>query len=209
MFRDPVPNVFKLVDDNDDDGMIQNISKAIPRECKHLVHDKNKYTIRVDKQTGINSVSATLISLLENLSDNPWFKLPSIVIGNIITSAVTSALQIGLGVTLGKKSLSNNFMILVSVAYMMNYCDLKHQQQCLHQTKCNWQVSSQNNFDANITAPNGLKSTYALALLMTQVCPNTEEGQKDTSIKRLKKENVKDSSPSGILISYYHGPKKA
>ena len=71
VFRDTVPNVFKLVDDNDDDGMIQNISKAIHREYKNLVHDKNKYTIRVDKQTGINSVSATLISLLENLSDDP------------------------------------------------------------------------------------------------------------------------------------------
>ena len=42
---------------------------------------------------------------------------------------------------------------------------------------------------------------------MTQVCPNTEEGQEDTTIKRLKKENVKDSTPSGIPI-YFHGPKK-
>ena len=112
VFRDTVPSVFKLVDDNDDDGMIQNISKAIHEECKNLVHDKNKYTIRIDKQTGINSVSATLISLLENMSDNPWFKLPSTVIGNIITSAVTNQptpLQIGLGVTLGKKSLVQQF----------------------------------------------------------------------------------------------------
>ena len=64
VLRDTIPSVFKLVDDNDDDGMIQNISKAIHRECKNLVHDKNKYTIRVDKQTGINSVSATIISVL-------------------------------------------------------------------------------------------------------------------------------------------------
>ena len=108
VFRDTVPSMFKLVDDNDDDRMIQNISKAIHRECKNLVHDKNKYTTRVDKQTRINSVSTTLISLLENLSDDPWFTLPSIAIGNIITSAVTNQptpLQIGLGVTLGKKSL--------------------------------------------------------------------------------------------------------
>ena len=112
VFCDTVPSVFKLVDDNDDDGMIPNISKAIHEECKNLVHDKNKYTIRIDKQTGIKSVSATLISLLENMSDNPWFKLPSIVIGNIITSAVTNQptpLQIGLGVTLGKKSLVQQF----------------------------------------------------------------------------------------------------
>ena len=39
VFRDTIPSVFKLVDDNDDDGMIQNISKAIHRECTNLVHD--------------------------------------------------------------------------------------------------------------------------------------------------------------------------
>ena len=65
VFCDTVPSVFKLIDDNDDDGMIQNISKAIHRECKNLMHDKNKYTIQVDKQTGINSVSAALISMLK------------------------------------------------------------------------------------------------------------------------------------------------
>ena len=64
------------------------------------------------------------------------------------------------------------------------------------------------NFDVNITLPNGLKSTHALALLMIQVCPNTKESQEDTTIKRLKKENVKDSTPFGIPISYYHGPQK-
>ena len=31
VFRNTVPSVFKLVDDNDDEGMIQNISKAIHR----------------------------------------------------------------------------------------------------------------------------------------------------------------------------------
>ena len=60
------------------------------------------------------------------------------------------------------------------------------------------------NFDANITSPNGLKSSLAFALLMTQVCPNNE-GQDDTTIKRLRKEYVKDSTPSGIAISYFHG----
>ena len=43
------------------------------------------------------------------------------------------------------------------------------------------------NFVANITSPNGLESTHALTLLMKQACPNTDDGQKDTSIKRLEK----------------------
>ena len=44
---------------------------------------------------------------------------------------------------------------------------------------------------------------------MTQVYRNTEEGQEDTTIKRLKKENVKDSTPPGTPVSYYYGPKKS
>ncbi len=63
------------------------------------------------------------------------------------------------------------------------------------------------NFNANIASPNGLKSAHALALLMTQVCPNTEDSQEDSIIKRIKKENLKDSIKPGIPVSY-HGPKK-
>ncbi len=43
---------------------------------------------------------------------------------------------------------------------------------------------------------------------MTQVCPNTEDSQEDSKIKRLKKENLKDSIKPGIPVSYYNGPKK-
>ncbi len=125
VFRDTDPSVFKVLDDNDDDGMIQNISKAILKECKHLVHNKDECTIRVDKQTGIDFVSATLMSLLESLSDDSRFKLPSITIGNIITSAVTNQptpFQVGLGITLGKKSLIQQFHDLgIIVARMMKY----------------------------------------------------------------------------------------
>ena len=140
MFCDTVPRGLKLVDDNDDDGMIQNISKAIYRECKNLVHDKNQHTIRIDKQTGINSVSATPYLSVRKSVRHSLVQTAIIVIGSIITSAVTNQptpLQIGLGVILGKKSLVQNFMILVSVAHMMNCCDLRHQQQWLHETKCN------------------------------------------------------------------------
>ncbi len=220
MFRDTVPSVFKLVDDNDDDGMIHNISKAISRECKNLVHDKNKYTIRVDKQTGINSVSATLISLLENLSDDPWFKLSSIVIRKIITSAVTNQptpLQIGHGVTLGKKRLVqqiHDLGICCSYDELLRFeasaavaSSNKTQLTGIQSSDMGLVQAIADNFDANITSPNGLKSTLAWALLITQVCPNTEEGQEDTTIKRLKKENVKESTPSGIPISYYHCPR--
>ena len=40
VFRDTDSSVFKVLEDNDYDGMIQSISKAILNECKHLVHNK-------------------------------------------------------------------------------------------------------------------------------------------------------------------------
>ena len=103
----------------------------------------------------------------------------------------------------------------------MTYCNIKHQQQWLHQTKYKTSAAvavshkmkltsfqsldmglaqdTADNFAANIFSPNGLKSTHTLALLMTQLCPNTEEGRK-TLQSRLKKKYVKDSTPTGITI---------
>ena len=106
-------------------------------------------------------------------------------------------------------------MILVSVARMMNYCDLCISSNGHIKGNCQYLFirhgavqAFADNFDANITSPNGLKSTHALARLMTWVCPNSEDGQEDTTIKRLKKEDIKDSTLPGTLVSYYHGPKK-
>ena len=50
------PYVYKVLEGNDGNGMIQRISKAILKNCKYLV---DQYSILVDKQTGINSVIAT------------------------------------------------------------------------------------------------------------------------------------------------------
>ena len=67
MFLHTDPSAFKVLEDNDDNGMIQNISKAVLKKCKYLVHNKDECAIFVDKQTEINSVSATLMSLLHSL----------------------------------------------------------------------------------------------------------------------------------------------
>ena len=61
------------------------------------------------------------------------------------------------------------------------------------------------NFDANISSPNGLKSTHSLALLMTQPCTNSDTDRQDVFIKRLMKEDIKVSSPKPIEVSYYRG----
>ena len=65
------------------------------------------------------------------------------------------------------------------------------------------------NFDANISSANGLKSTHALAILLTQPQPDEHIIQQDSStIKRLKKVEMSENILPDIPIHEYEGPKK-
>ncbi len=97
--------------------MIKNISRIIHRKCKKIVYDKD--TIQVYKQVGIGYVKALFFlslkisqtSLVHMLSNYRKYIL-SLIIGNIITNAVTYhpiLLEIGFGVILRKESLVEQF----------------------------------------------------------------------------------------------------
>ena len=65
------------------------------------------------------------------------------------------------------------------------------------------------NFDANISSANGLESTHALAILLTQPQPEEHINQQDSStIKRLKKVKMSENILPDIPIHEYEGPKK-
>ena len=65
------------------------------------------------------------------------------------------------------------------------------------------------NFDAYIFSQNGLRSTHALALLLTQGNKNVDHNQNTkVSIKRIKKEDMKQKVIFNLDIKHYHGPKK-
>ena len=70
VFRDTVPRGFRLVDDNDDDVMIKNISKTIHKECKLLYLIKTSTQSRCISRQGL-ILLVQPFSLLENLSNNP------------------------------------------------------------------------------------------------------------------------------------------
>ena len=66
------------------------------------------------------------------------------------------------------------------------------------------------NFDANISSQNGLKSTHGLAMLLTQ--PQSGTGGSSTSedkINRLKQNELNDEIIPDLPIQRYTGPKKA
>ena len=65
------------------------------------------------------------------------------------------------------------------------------------------------NFDANVSSQNGLQSTHALALLLTQENKTVDDTQNTkVSIKRIKKEDMKKQVTFDLDIKHYHGPRK-
>ena len=69
------------------------------------------------------------------------------------------------------------------------------------------------NYDANVSSPNGIRSTHALALLLTQM---TEHGTQDneahpptvTEIRRISKVKTKEQIEPPVPVHRYNGPKK-
>ena len=64
------------------------------------------------------------------------------------------------------------------------------------------------NFDANISSPNGLISTHGLAMIVTQ--PETEDinSSETLTIERLKRIDISKVTESDIEVRRYYGPKK-
>ena len=65
------------------------------------------------------------------------------------------------------------------------------------------------NFDANVSSQNGLKSTHALALLLTQnkkTVDNKPEFQ--VTIDRVSKDAMKTPVTSHVEVKHYQGHKK-
>ena len=70
------------------------------------------------------------------------------------------------------------------------------------------------NFDANISSPNGIKATHALALLLTQMQVNKPddmnlETARPPTIRRLNKNDMKEAIVQQVQVSHYNDPKEA
>ena len=64
----------------------------IKEEARRLPHSKNEYNV-IENENLMDACSETLMTLLSKLSQNFEKSLPAVMIGNIVTSAVTKRLQ--------------------------------------------------------------------------------------------------------------------
>lgn len=157
------------------------------------------------KKIAAEEASPTLLSLLSNLSEKLQYSLPALLIANIVTSNVTNRpthLQIALGIHVREKSKIEtmyDFGVTCSYSEVLRFKasaavaatqDVQNNLRAITDAKHGLIQAVADNFDANISSQNGLRSTHALALLLTQEdrpqadhTPNT-----NVSIKRIKKQ---------------------
>ena len=222
VFRNQAAKHMKIVCNNEDytDQAIERLSKVIIRESKELKRDQSTYNTRINLDDAQASSSPTLLKLLSRISSKLDGNLPAAMAGNIVTYAVTNKptlLQIALGVVIREKM---NIELLHDLGITSSYDEvLRFKSSAAHAASTSKEklgISSGNcglvqvvadNFDANISSPNGIKATHALALLITHPENKNQPEEADT-IKRLNKTEMSQQVTHEVPVHEYDGPKK-
>ena len=220
-FRSKAFNVLKLVsnEEDDHDAAISKVAKLIVVESNTLKQDKSKYRTRATFENTIDDVSPTLQHLMSLVSKKLDSTLPSAMIGNVITSMVTNtytSLQIALCITVRQKSVIE---CLLKFGVTASYDEiLRFKASAAHGAARNQELMGirpgseclvqcvADNFDANISSQNGLQSTHALAILLTQ--PHKEQNHETTYIRRIGKEELSQEILPDIPVQRHRGPSK-
>jgi hypothetical protein len=184
-FCDNTTATMKMIKDDDDDdnleAALEVVAKRIRKECSEMEYQRGTYTTKISKEIAAESAPHTLQELLNKLSVGDQ-SLPSLLVRNIITSAIKNhptPLQIALGVLFHrKKVISHMHDYLVSCSYdevlrfKRSSAVAKYMQICRERRR---PVTVEglvqvivDNFDAELSSPNGLVSTHDLAILETQ-----------------------------------------
>lgn len=184
-FRSQTALQLKLVKDEDDEDIsshINKVAKKVIKECTEIPLNKASYRLDLDISTAYESVSDLLMTFLGSLSPKLLHTLPALMIGNMITSVIRNQptdLQVALGVLLrDSKSL---------IGYMYDYGITCSYDEVLRFKKSAAKAASTSsdfhgigscnngmvqvivdNFDAEISSPNGKLSTHSLAIILTQ-----------------------------------------
>ena len=227
VFKRHAPNILKAVEDTDDGTPeVKHIVKCVIRDVKNLKKSDNTYTTRISKEIAGEAVSPTLANLLAAISPKLVDSNQALLIGNIVTSCVTNkatSLQIALGVLLREKQLIDEchaFGVCASYDEILRFktsvahaTSDKAEVRGLFNSNDGFIQAVADNYDANVSSPNGLRSTHALALLLTQMTnagtPQIEDHPPTVPVIRpISKAEMNDHIASPISVHRYHGPKK-
>lgn len=224
VFRSTASDLLRLEQLDEDNMQIESVAKQIVKECKQIVNKQNIYNVQIDKEIATEESSSTLLSLLSCLSDKLEFTLPALLIANMVTGILThkpTSLQIALGVQTRERSKIDSLHDFgVTCTYdevkrfkasaaMAAAQDVNKKSRAINDSTVGLIQAVADNFDANISSQNCLRSTHALALLLTQdqKTVDTPKRSRET-IERVKKEDMKPPVTSNIPVQHFQGPKK-
>lgn len=207
MFRDNARATLKVTKDEEEeddiDAALDVIVKVIKADILDLEYEKHSYPRRISKSIAAESVSDTLQLLLQKLSPSLGAdSLTSLLIGNMVTSVLRShatPLQIALGVLIHRKKLiTHMFDYRVTCSYdesrrykkssaVARYTKLRREER-VPVTVAGLTQHIADNFDADMSSPNGKVSTHALAMI--ECFPETEDTCETESFPRISKEEM-------------------
>ena len=184
MFQDNARATLKVMRDEEEEDDIDTslyiIVKKIKAEIRDIEHEKDRYQRRISKSIASESVSETLQMLLQKLSPSlDADSLTSILIGNMVTSVLRSRatpLQIALGVLIHKKKVIQHlYDYKVTCSYdelrrykkssaVARYTKLREEERT-PVTVSGLVQHIADNFDAEMSSPNGKISTHSLAMI--------------------------------------------
>ena len=202
---------------------LKKVSSSIVSEIKEMDKNMDSYRSRINIQIAKEKVSSTLSELLSQISPKKLTEesLPSLLIGNMITSLVQNKftdLLLDLGVMVKNKA---------TVQHLADYCVVASYDELIRFRTCaaaqaNEEKSNgvlrhcstglvqavSDNFDCNISSVNGQKQTHSLALIMVQSGTEDIGDDNGETIPRLKKGSLKSAELKDVHIVNYEGLKK-
>ena len=228
-FSNSAGSVLRVMKDDSEDAdlenCIQKVSKQIIKDCKNITYDKTMYSVHIDRNSAADSSSATFQVLLKNISPALDKTLPALLMGNMVTSTLRrhpTDLQIALGVLMrdSKKLINNLYDFGVTCSYDEVQRFKRSAAKAASQDISLQGISDAtnglvqviaDNFDADISCPNGKLSTHSLATIITQ--PERETGTMGcNTINRITKcemsEPVQDDEDEYDLLETCHVPPK-
>lgn len=223
--RSVASKCMRLVQDEDDDTevTINKLSKVIRNEIKEITLDKNCYDTGINRQKCGGTVSNTVMKLLGKLSPKLDNTLPALLIGSVLTGVMKNhptSLQISLGIKMriSKKlvQLLQKYGVTCSYDEVLRFKHSAAKATTMEPSLPGLSTSSSSlvqviadNFDADISSPNGKSSIHSLAMLLTQPDSNHEfETVQRETIRRAKKEDMGEPLEYDVEVQRYNGPKK-
>ena len=196
--------IFKDEDESDHiDKSISILSKQFVQECNSISCDKSSFQVHIDADITAEHASDTLLKLLAALSKRLDRTLPALLIANIITSVLRNSptpLQVALGILLrdSKAVISHMYDYRVTCSYdeVLRFkssaavaASTNPANQGISDAKDGLIQIVADNFDSDISSPNGKLSTHSMAMIIMQPTRNSDKPQCET-IPRLKKNEV-------------------